>query len=165
MRMAQVRTLGVKTKVARSSFAWPVEPVAVTSVFGKRLHPITHVMGWHSGVDLGAYAGQRVGAAERGTVTVAGWSGGHGRNVEIHHPGGVITRYSHLSVVLVEPGATVEREDPIGLAGTTGTSTGVHVHFELLRSGKAVDPLDEMETPEEGDTTPAVHARASRREQ
>jgi murein DD-endopeptidase MepM/ murein hydrolase activator NlpD len=145
VRMASLRHLHVRTREpAPTDFDWPVSPVAVTSLFGKRIHPITKRYSPHLGVDLAAESGQLVSAAARGTVLSAEWSGGYGLRVEIQHAGGVITRYGHLSQLLVEPGVVVDKGDPLGLAGNTGLSTGPHLHFELIRNGRPVDPLDEM---------------------
>jgi murein DD-endopeptidase MepM/ murein hydrolase activator NlpD len=147
VRMSQVRLLGVKTQHGLAAFAWPVEPLIVTSLFGRRLHPITRVPRQHSGLDLAAEEGQLVSAAADGVVVFAGWSGAYGREVELQHAGGVVTRYGHLSQLLVEPGFRVGREDPIGLAGNTGVSTGPHLHFEVVRDGKPCDPLVELGHP------------------
>jgi murein DD-endopeptidase MepM/ murein hydrolase activator NlpD len=118
-----------------------VAPVAVTSLFGRRLHPITGTLQAHQGLDLAASEGQLVATAGRGTVVRAGWCGGYGLQVEVVHAGGVHTRYGHLSRILVEPGDALEPGDVVGLAGTTGLSTGPHLHFELWRAGRALDPL------------------------
>ncbi len=124
--------------------SWPVDPVSVTSVFGFRWHPITGEHRRHLGVDLAAQQGQAVYTAERGVVLRAGWNGDHGLQVEVQHEGRWVTRYSHLSRVLVEPGEVLERGHAVGLAGETGLATGVHLHFELWRDGEAVDPLDAL---------------------
>jgi murein DD-endopeptidase MepM/ murein hydrolase activator NlpD len=120
---------------------WPVEPVAVTSGFGRRNHPVTGRVRRHLGLDLAASEGQVVSTAGRGRVVRAGWRRGYGLQVEVVHPGGVHTRYGHLSRVLVEKGALLEPGDLVGLAGNTGLSTGPHLHFELWREGRAQDPL------------------------
>jgi murein DD-endopeptidase MepM/ murein hydrolase activator NlpD len=147
VRMAEVRRLGVKTREVRSRFSWPVEPVAVSSLFGRRLHPISGTYQQHMGVDLAARVGQLVTASADGVVSLAAWNGGHGFQVELRHSQGVTTRYSHLSQLLVESGARVARGDPIGLAGSTGRSTGPHLHFELWREGRPKDPLNELGAP------------------
>ncbi len=147
VRMAQVRSLGVKTIESKTALAWPVEPLVVTSLFGTRRHPITLTLKRHLGVDLLADEGQLVSAAGKGTVVFAGWNGAHGKHVELQHQGNLVTRYSHLSQLLVEPGLLVGRGDPLGLAGSTGHSTGAHVHFEVLKDGKQVDPLEELHQP------------------
>lgn len=147
VRMAEVRRLGVKTKREVVAFEWPIEPVTVTSLFGRRLHPISHAYRQHFGLDLAAYPGQVVFAAARGTVVRAGWNGAHGIQVELQHGNGFVTRYSHLTQVMVEPGATVDKGDAVGLAGTTGSTTGPHLHFEIWKNGAACDPLEEMNSP------------------
>lgn len=150
LRMAELRRLKVKAPHRELLvFKWPVSPVAVTSLYGRRLHPITLRYRQHSGVDLAADFGQLVSAAAPGTVLRAEHSGGYGNLVEIQHPNGVITRYGHLSQILTEPGLQLKQGDPIGLAGNTGLSTGVHVHFEIWKNGRPVDPLEQMGQPEE----------------
>ncbi len=150
VRMAQVRQLKVQTAEVKLAFEWPVSPVAVTSLFGRRLHPIARTYRQHSGIDLAAQDGQLVSAAAAGTVVRAEFTGGHGLQVELQHGAGVVTRYSHLSQVLVEVGTQVAKGDPLGLAGSTGSSTGPHLHFEFWRDGKAKDPLEELGNPQPG---------------
>jgi murein DD-endopeptidase MepM/ murein hydrolase activator NlpD len=103
----------------------------------------------HQGIDLVAVRGQPVTAAGDGVVIRAEHGNGHGNHVEVDHGGGVMTRYSHLSAILVVPGVAVKQGESIGLAGDTGLATGVHLHFELWRSGQAVDPLVELGDPEQ----------------
>jgi len=147
-RMAELK----RQKARGVAFAWPVEPVSVTSLFGRRLHPITKVYQQHKGLDLAAGQGQPVTAAARGVVSRAGFGEGYGNYVEVEHGHGVMTRYGHLSRILVEPGLVVKQGDVLGLAGSTGMATGVHLHFELWRNGEAVDPLEELgEPPAEND--------------
>jgi murein DD-endopeptidase MepM/ murein hydrolase activator NlpD len=147
VRMAELRRLQIKTQEVASAYVWPVEPVAITSLFGRRLHPIAHVFRPHLGVDLAASIRQEVFAAAAGTVIRAEWSGAHGKQVEILHPGNITTRYSHLSDILVDAGTVLKKGDTVGLAGSTGASTGVHLHFEFWRNGKACDPLEELGPP------------------
>ncbi|WP_235685291.1 M23 family metallopeptidase [Corallococcus silvisoli] len=128
--------------------AWPVEPVTITSLYGDRWHPITGQLRRHSGVDLAARRGQSVGVAEKGVVLRAGWNGDHGKMVEVQHDGQWVTRYSHLSEVLVTTGEVLARGDVVGLAGDTGLATGVHVHFELWHDGNSLDPLEALVAPE-----------------
>lgn len=153
-RLAQLRH--VNARPARLSFAWPVEPVSVTSVFGRRLHPITREYQKHLGVDLAAGEGTPVMAAGDGVVTLAKYSDeGYGNHVEVDHGRGVMTRYSHLSAILVEPGLKVKQGDIIGHVGRTGLATGPHLHFEIWRDGEALDPLEELPSPPaEPDSTP-----------
>lgn len=147
LRMAEVRRAGVVTAKRHTAFAWPVEPVVVTSLFGRRLHPIARIYKQHSGIDLAAEEGQLVSSAADGVVAHAGMNGAHGIQVEVDHGGGLVTRYSHLSQSLVEPGLRVKKGDPLGLAGATGMATGVHLHFEVWRDGKPCDPLEELGRP------------------
>jgi murein DD-endopeptidase MepM/ murein hydrolase activator NlpD len=142
VRMTELRRQQLPPSRPQPAFDWPIEPVIVTSLFGRRLHPIHGVWKDHAGIDLQAYPGQRVSAAAAGVVVRAGWNGAHGRQVEVRHAGGLVTRYSHLSAVLVEPGARVDRGDPVGLAGSSGAATGTHLHFELWRDGRPADPLE-----------------------
>lgn len=128
--------------------AWPVEPVTITSLYGDRWHPITGQLRRHSGVDLAARRGQPVGVADRGVVLRAGWNGDHGKMVEVQHDGQWVTRYSHLSEVLVTTGEVLARGEVVGLAGDTGLATGVHVHFELWHDGSSLDPLEALVAPE-----------------
>jgi murein DD-endopeptidase MepM/ murein hydrolase activator NlpD len=113
----------------------------VTSGFGDRIHPVDGVYRMHSGVDLAAAPSQPIQAAAPGKVISAGWHGAHGLVVEVQHAGGLRTRYSHLSALLVEEGATVEAGSTLGLAGDTGLTTGVHLHFEVWKKGTARNPL------------------------
>ena len=131
---------------------WPLAPVKLTSLFGLRWHPITGENRRHLGVDLAAQHGQAIYTADKGVVLRAGWNGDHGNQVEVQHAGRWVTRYSHLSRVLVEPGEILERGDALGLAGETGLATGVHLHFELWRDGQPLDPLDALG----GDEEPSV---------
>jgi len=144
VRMAELRQLQLKPSRKGIRFAWPVDPVHITSVFGSRVHPITGEDRNHLGLDLGAKPGQHVMAAAGGVVLRAGWNGAHGNQVVIQHDGEVTTRYSHLSRLLVEPGDVVETGDIVGAAGKTGLATGVHLHFEVWRKEEPCDPLDEL---------------------
>jgi murein DD-endopeptidase MepM/ murein hydrolase activator NlpD len=124
--------------------SWPLAVRAfkfVTSPFGERVHPIEGVLRKHAGVDLAASLGQPVQSAAPGRVLSAGWMRGHGYQVEVQHTGGFRTRYSHLSALLVEPGAMVEAGSTLGLAGATGMATGVHLHFEVWKKGQAKNPM------------------------
>ncbi len=114
--------------------------------------PITSRFGWralmvdgnhfHGGVDLGVALGTPVLAARDGVVVKAGWGGAYGYTVFLDHGDGSETRYAHLSRILVKLHGSVRQGDPVGLSGSTGASTGPHVHFELRFDGRAVDPLD-----------------------
>ncbi|MFL5352694.1 M23 family metallopeptidase [Archangium sp.] len=151
VRMAELRHLQLKPSKKPLQFAWPVDPVVITSVFGSRVHPITGEEREHQGLDLAAKPGQLVSAAARGVVVRAGWNGGHGNQVVLQHDGDVTTRYSHLSRVLVEPGDVLEQGDVVGAAGKTGLATGVHLHFEIWHGGEPEDPLDQMGPTDSGE--------------
>ncbi|MFN5855643.1 MAG: peptidoglycan DD-metalloendopeptidase family protein [Pseudanabaenaceae cyanobacterium] len=116
----------------------------ITSGFGWRVHPITGEQRLHKGIDIGAAMGAPILAASDGVVTEAGWTdGGYGNIVELKHPDGTLTLYAHTSRVLVSKGDTVKRGDVIAEVGSTGRSTGPHLHFEVQPDGKtAVDPMD-----------------------
>ena len=119
---------------------WPVN-ARITSGFGLRVHPILRFARMHRGVDFGAGRGTPILAAADGQVSKAGWAGGYGRQVRIAHGGGVDTSYSHMSRMVVEPGAFVRQGQLIGYVGSSGLSTGPHLHYEVLQSGQAVNPL------------------------
>jgi len=125
-------------------FQWPLDEVKVTSRFGKRFHPIAHRNKMHSGVDLVAERNQPVLAAGAGIVVRAGWMHGYGYEVTIDHGNGRVTRYSHLARTLVLEGTQVVKGMPLGLAGRTGTATGVHLHFEYWKDDVAKDPLKDF---------------------
>lgn len=117
-------------------------PVAggITSDFGWRTHPITGDQRFHEGIDIGAAYGTPVGAAGAGTVTMAGWNGGYGNTVMIDHGNGLSSLYAHLSSILVSVGELVSKLQTIGLVGSTGNSTGPHLHFGLYDNGSPIDP-------------------------
>ncbi|TAK54144.1 MAG: M23 family metallopeptidase [Gammaproteobacteria bacterium] len=119
----------------------PVESGYVSSTYGQRTDPFHGQNTFHSGVDFAAAPGTRVLAAADGIVSLANRDGGYGRIVEITHGSGYLTRYAHNSSLLVRPGQTVRRGDPIALMGSSGRATGTHLHFEVLRDGRAVNPL------------------------
>jgi murein DD-endopeptidase MepM/ murein hydrolase activator NlpD len=165
VRMAELRRLEHPAETdGLPRLAWPLAPVSITSLFGQRWHPILGESRRHLGVDLAAQQGQVIYTAEKGVVLRAGWNGDHGNQVEVQHAGRWVTRYSHLSRVLVEPGEILERGDALGLAGETGLATGVHLHFELWRDGQALDPLDALggdeESPVEGPPMARGHVLA-----
>ena len=114
---------------------------SISSGFGYRIHPILRAVRFHAGIDLARPAGTRVLAATAGIVTRAGWASGYGLMVAINHGGGVETRYAHLSSVAVGPGQRLGKGDLIGLVGSTGRSTGPHLHYEVRRNGRAVSPV------------------------
>ena len=121
----------------------PVEG-AVSSGFGPRLHPVLGVPEFHAGVDIAASEGMPVRAAESGLVLQAGPFGDYGNVVVVDHGGGVATVYAHLSRCVVGPGQEVRKGCLVGWVGSTGLSTGPHLHFEVRRWGVPGDPVREM---------------------
>jgi len=126
--------------VARSSaLRWPVTG-PVTSGFGWRVHPITGDSEFHQGIDIAASEGTSVVAAASGTISSRGWYGGYGRLIIIDHGNGIETRYGHLSGYAVDQGGEVSAGQVVGYIGSSGISTGPHLHFEVRVNGEAVDP-------------------------
>jgi murein DD-endopeptidase MepM/ murein hydrolase activator NlpD len=123
-----------------TGFVWPTAG-RVSSGYGNRLHPILGVYRLHAGIDLGTVHGQPVFATKGGVVTHAAPWGGYGTAVVIEHGSGISSVYAHLSAVSVRPGNLVSAFDPIGNIGSTGLSTGPHLHFEIRLNGVPVDPL------------------------
>lgn len=120
---------------------WPVA-ARITSGFGYRIHPILRFARLHRGIDFGAAWGTPIHAAADGQVTRAGWAGGYGRQVRLAHGGGLATSYSHMSSLAVEPGSIVRAGQVIGYVGSSGLSTGPHLHYEVHRDGAAVNPMN-----------------------
>jgi murein DD-endopeptidase MepM/ murein hydrolase activator NlpD len=119
----------------------PVEQGFISSYFGERSDPFTGHEAFHKGVDFAGTAGAPVVAVAAGVVTWAGERSGYGTLVEVNHGKGYVTRYAHNERTLVSVGQTVERGQPIALMGSTGHSTGPHVHFEVLHNGRQVNPV------------------------
>ena len=119
---------------------WPTESTYIGSDFGMRWHPILKVLKEHTGLDLGGAYGDDIYASGAGTVTFAGWNGGYGYLIRIDHGDGIETYYGHCSKMLVSVGDTVEKGQVIATVGSTGVSTGPHLHFEIRIDGVAIDP-------------------------
>ena len=115
---------------------------ATSSPFGWRMHPVLGYRRFHAGLDFGASYGSTIRAADSGTVIMAGWYGGYGNAVIIDHGEGITTLYGHTSQLLVSEGQTVQRGQAIALVGSTGLSTGPHLHFEVRKEGEPVDPAN-----------------------
>lgn len=113
----------------------------ITSGFGWRVHPILGYQRFHSGVDFGADYGSVIRASDRGVVIFAGWYGGYGNAVIIDHGNNITTLYGHTSELYVSEGQSVERGQPIAAVGSTGLSTGPHLHFEVRQAGEPIDPM------------------------
>jgi murein DD-endopeptidase MepM/ murein hydrolase activator NlpD len=119
----------------------PVATGFISSYFGEREDPFSGEEAYHKGVDFAGSAGANVMAVAAGVVTWSGNRTGYGNLVEINHGDGYVTRYAHNQRTLVSVGQTVKRGDAIALMGSSGRSTGPHVHFEVIRNGRQVDPL------------------------
>ncbi|MDV3352597.1 peptidase M23 [Leptolyngbyaceae cyanobacterium CCMR0082] len=113
----------------------------ITSRFGSRIHPVLGYRRFHAGVDFGAPYGTRITAADSGKVIFSGWYGGYGNSVIIDHGGGLTTLYAHASRLNVREGQAVVKGQSIAAIGSTGLSTGPHLHFEVRRNGNPVDPM------------------------
>ncbi len=118
----------------------PVKWGWMYSQFGQRVDPISGKTAWHSGVDFAGRDGSDVIAVASGVVTFAGDRYGYGKLVEISHANGYVTRYAHHKALSVEVGDVVKKGETIGIMGSSGRSTGPHVHFEVLKDGRGVDP-------------------------
>ncbi|BBD58778.1 peptidase M23B [Nostoc sp. HK-01] len=122
-------------------FAYPSN-APTSSRFGWRVHPILGYRRFHAGLDFAASYGSTIRAADSGTVIFAGWYGGYGRAVIIDHGNGLTTLYGHTSELFVSEGQGVQRGQAIAAVGSTGFSTGPHLHFEVRRHGTPVNPAD-----------------------
>jgi len=119
----------------------------ISSQFGYRTDPITGRGAFHPGVDFAGTPGSRVVAVGPGVVSFAGSRPGYGNVVEITHPTGYVTRYGHNSRNLVSVGQNVAKNQPIAIIGSTGRSTGTHVHFEVVRDGNVLNPMSYLQGP------------------
>lgn len=114
----------------------------LSSFFGNRKHPIFKSTRFHNGLDIAAPYGTLIGAARDGVVVSAGWNGGYGKAVVIDHQDGYTTLYGHMSVIYAKPGQRVKAGKIIGKVGSTGLSTGPHLHFTLWHNEKLLNPMD-----------------------
>jgi len=132
-------------QLSRSLATIPIrKPIAgeidITSTFGARTDPFLRIPAMHTGIDFRGETGDPIYATAAGMVSIAGWSGGYGRMVEVDHGNGLATRYGHLSQITVAAGERVKVGQEVGRMGSTGRSTGPHVHYETRIDGEAVDP-------------------------
>ena len=124
-----------------AGFMWPCGAMIITSLAGTRVHPVSGQTRYHSGLDIGCPNGDPVWAAGSGTVTMADWNGNYGNCVMISHDNGYTTVYGHLAYVTVSPGQWVSGGTTVGYCGSTGLTTGPHLHFEIRSGGEYLDPL------------------------
>ncbi len=139
------RAAGIAGTPPRSNgrFSWPVTGM-ITSPFGWRSNPFGGGPEFHQGLDIAAPMGTTVTAAAAGTVIMAQWYGGYGNYILIDHGDHYSTGYGHLSAIYVSIGQVVQRGQAIGAVGSTGQSTGPHLHFEVRIDGKPVDPAPRL---------------------
>ena len=131
------------SKKGSGEFLWPAPGYSrISSSFGNRMHPIKKKVLQHTGIDIAAPSGASVVAAKGGTVIIAEVQGGYGKTVVISHGNGLTTLYGHCSKLLVESGQTVKAGAVIAKVGSTGVSTGPHLHFEVRKNGSPVQPLN-----------------------
>lgn len=140
MRVLEDLLLASRLQKQVKPSGWPVENGWISSVFGRRIDPFTGRYANHFGIDFAAREGTDVLSVAAGIVTEAGDRFGYGRIVEINHGNGYVTRYGHNEQVLVKAGDKVNKGQRIALMGSTGRSTGPHVHFEVLYNGSVVNP-------------------------
>jgi murein DD-endopeptidase MepM/ murein hydrolase activator NlpD len=120
---------------------WPTDGGVISSLYGGRTGPINGGFDWHPGLDIAVDIGTPVYAAAMGTVEAAGWNGGYGKYVKIRHGNGYESAYGHMSGIAVTTGQQVRKGEIIGFVGSTGYSTGPHLHFEVFVDGENIDPL------------------------
>jgi murein DD-endopeptidase MepM/ murein hydrolase activator NlpD len=141
-QLGVLETLLVDRRISKDQFlaGRPVEQGWISSRFGKRSDPINGRLAWHNGVDFAGREGSDVATVASGVVVFAGPRAGYGQMVEINHGGGFSSRYGHHQKLFVKVGDVVKKGEVIGLMGSSGRSTGPHVHFEVYKNGRVVDP-------------------------
>ncbi|QSX06134.1 peptidoglycan DD-metalloendopeptidase family protein [Sedimentibacter sp. zth1] len=138
----QIQKLQLEMEYAGGEMSWPVPGhYRITSPFGGRRHPLYGYWSFHRGIDIACYYKTNVVAANSGVVMVAGWHYSYGNYVIIDHGGKISTVYGHNTKLLVKAGQKVTKGQVIALSGSTGESTGPHVHFEVRKNGAVVDPM------------------------
>ncbi|MFZ7101693.1 MAG: murein hydrolase activator EnvC family protein [Peptococcaceae bacterium] len=139
---AEIRKLQSAGGVRPGWLQWPTPGYyRITSPYGMRFHPILKEQRFHTGVDIAAPYGSNAIAAANGTVIYTGWRGGYGNTIIVDHGGGMATMYPHLSKYLVKVGDYVKQNQAVGKVGTSGWSTGPHIHFEVRLDGDHVNPM------------------------
>lgn len=138
----EIRRKQSKGKYVGGIMTWPAPGYErITSPYGYRIHPILKTKKLHTGIDIGVPMGGNIVAAQSGTVIHSDWLGGYGKVAMVDHGGGIVTLYAHNSQLLVKEGQKVNRGQTIAKAGSTGMSTGPHLHFEVRENGSYVDPI------------------------
>ena len=134
---------GSSSKYSEGKMLWPLPSSRrITSPFGTRIHPIFKTKKTHHGVDIAGNMGSPILAAKDGKVIIAGWQGGYGNAIIIDHGGGITSVYAHCSKLIARVGQNVKKGEVIAKVGSTGYSTGPHLHFEVRKNGVVVNPLD-----------------------
>ncbi len=125
---------------SRGVASLPVSGGRISSTYGARMHPILGYLRMHAGIDIAAPYGTPIRAVAEGTVAYSGWHGGHGNYVKVNHAGGLATGYGHMSKIAARVGQKITRGQVIGYVGSTGLSTGPHLHYELFKNGASINP-------------------------
>ncbi|MGN1444181.1 MAG: peptidoglycan DD-metalloendopeptidase family protein [Acutalibacteraceae bacterium] len=134
-------SLDYKSQDETEKIVSPVDSKRYTSKFGYRINPITNVKAFHTGLDIAAPLGTKIKAAYNGTVSKTGEDSRSGKYIYLSHSNGLETLYCHCSSILAEKGAKIRQGETIALVGSTGWSTGPHLHFEIHKNGERIDPL------------------------
>ena len=138
----EIRSKQSDADYAGGIMTWPSPGyTCISSVFGYRIHPILKTKKMHTGIDIAVPANSTIVAAQSGTVIAAGYNGGYGKIVMIDHGGGIVTLYAHNNTLLVKEGDKVAKGQAISKSGSTGLSTGPHLHFEVRENGEYVNPV------------------------
>lgn len=151
------KSIGIGVVAQIGDMLWPTASQDITSGFGWRTHPITGEQKFHEGIDIAGAFGDAVNAAAAGTVFQAGWNGGYGNCVQIDHGNGLTTLYGHLSAIDVAVGQIVSAGQKIGEIGSTGDSTGPHLHYGVYQDGTAIDPMTAKVVGATGDGSAAAN--------
>lgn len=145
LNLALARMEQLESTLLTIPSAMPADISMMSSGYGYRRDPFTGAGAMHSGIDFKGPRGEPILAAAKGTVTHAGWKSGYGKTVEITHGNGLMTRYAHLSRIGVTTGQKIAQGNKVGAMGSTGRSTGTHLHFEVRMNGKAINPRPFLE--------------------
>lgn len=143
-QQANIRSKATSPYGGSGRFYWPCKSRYITSPFGWRTHPIYGRVKFHTGIDIAASYGSPIYAADSGVVIYSGWYGGYGKTVIIDHGGGYSTLYGHCSALYVRKGQRVSQRQKIAAIGSTGISTGPHLHFEVRQNGTPVNPRSKL---------------------
>ena len=140
---AEIKRRQQQAALGTGKMIWPLATKGrISSPFGNRMHPILKENRFHSGMDIAVPSGTEVRAADRGKVLISGWNGGYGYYIAIDHGNGLSTAYAHNSRLLVKEGDLVAQGQAVAKSGSTGLSTGPHLHFEVRKEGVPIDPAD-----------------------